>query len=478
MRIRLVLLCSLLFLFSTCTKDQILIEKTDSRNFDYDPDGFVLSELEIYASSQGIILDEENIKKINRYGTPEFISSEKPSAQKSGNRKTIKLFYKDEDGNVKHKVLTLLTVDESTKNGEVEITKNFYFEDSAKNNSKNCNEPIVTLTGKTDATSSEKREGCGTTWFGDLLRNIVDAFSGVYDALVGFSAGGGGAANSNDIFVISGSSAGQTWENYSTPGTSGHGLTYSGGGSSAGNSHLADYDAIPIYNFSLESAIRLSPYTDSPEELECLYNLNVSLDISFYLIKNEYSKESEITARKYIDFVCANNYVPFLLSEVHEANLVSDLPGILVSPTCPESFVFKQIGEGRTAAVSEIYHPYLKGTKFITVRIEKACVQITGKDKNGNALTNDRSAALAPFAFDNARLKLFDDINIFIFDELEARSEFKRYFKDALDELTEGGIDHSNSSLSFGHETCPGITPKPLLVKPFGFSFCYHAWLD
>jgi hypothetical protein len=151
---------------------------------------------------------------------------------------------------------------------------------------------------------------------------------------------------------------------------------------------------------------------------------------------------------------------------------VLDGSGTLNSGTCAESFLYIRVGDGFTTGVKGMGHAYLKNFTWYDVCISNMCIQVRGKDQFNQPLTADKAAELTAYAFDNARLEMFEDLNNVITTSEQARNLYKTYVQDELAKLT--GY-RGSCSISYGE--CSGNVPaefyylKGLLT---GFQ-CYHT---
>ncbi len=141
--------------------------------------------------------------------------------------------------------------------------------------------------------------------------------------------------------------------------------------------------------------------------------------------------------------------------------------------TCKSSFDFIKVGDGYTAQVNKIEHKYAKNfSNVLSYRISEMCIQVRGKDAFGNNLTKEKAAELTAFAIDNARLELFKEINVSIFNSIQAKNEYKFYVQEELSKLTGG---KATSSISYGH--CFGDIPiRTYTVSPLNILPCVNSW--
>ena len=140
--------------------------------------------------------------------------------------------------------------------------------------------------------------------------------------------------------------------------------------------------------------------------------------------------------------------------------------GILVSRTCKSSFDFTQVGTAWTCQVNNVFHAYQPSFfNIMQYTIPELCVQVSGTDANGQALTAAKAAELSAFAMDNARLALLAKMTEgLVNSDLEAKTEFKDLFAEQLTELT---IGNTSSSISYGQ--CFGnINTQNYALSPFG----------
>ena len=138
---------------------------------------------------------------------------------------------------------------------------------------------------------------------------------------------------------------------------------------------------------------------------------------------------------------------------------VSGGPGILTNRTCKSSFEFKSVGLGWTAQVENIPCAYDSNAGYYSYRIGELCIQISGTDANNVPLTKEKAAELSAFALDNAKLKVFKDIEEeIVSSDNQAREAHRRHYKDQLSILTGG---RATASISFA--ACNGNIP----IRPY-----------
>jgi hypothetical protein len=205
-----------------------------------------------------------------------------------------------------------------------------------------------------------------------------------------------------------------------------------------------------INAFQAISSDKLSNYLNLLKDNATYYQFNKS---------RNFPASAALALFKFRNFFSTDEFVDLYVNEplfVQVADKI-DKPnfmhrgGVKNANTCPETFLYIKVGDGFTTNVKDVAHGYLKNFTFLKYCIPNMCVQIRGKDKFGQPLTAEKASELSAYAMDNARLELFDDVNVLIYTSEDAKRVFKDYFKEELAKLT-----GYNTACSISYGECSG----------------------